>query len=84
MLQSIEQEWNEFAEAVIPSVSKTSVQYTEMRKAFLAGAIVIHVAFIELASAGASEETGSQWLRRLSDDLMNFKSKIVQEMASRN
>lgn len=84
MFQSIEQEWNEFAEAVMPSVPKDSAQYKEMRMSFFAGALVVYLAVIEMGGPAVSEEEGRQYLLSIGKELFNLKNEMRQEIAKLN
>lgn len=71
MSKPIEEEWQKLAEkALPPGVSKSSVQYREMQKAFFAGVIFMHTKVLELE--GASDEELTEFLQALEAEIEGF------------
>lgn len=84
MLKSIEEEWRGFAAMVIPSLTPESIQYTEMKKAFFAGALVVNAAIYEIASPNVSEEDGKKYLANVKDELVEFRNQLWRQYVERN
>lgn len=69
---------------VIPSLTPDSVQYTEMKKAFFAGALVLNIAIYEIASPNVSEEEGKKYLANVEDELVEFRNQLMRQYLERN
>ncbi len=84
-LKSIEQEWQDFAAKVIPTVALESVQYREMRNAFFAGSFVVSMA-LELIGAkpNITEEQGVNYLDVIREEVMTHFRTIGQRNAEMN
>jgi len=71
-LKSIEQEWQDFAAKVIPTITQEAVQYREMKNAFFAGAFVVSVALQEIGvRPDITEEQGVNHLNGIFLEAMN-------------
>ena len=86
MLKSIEEEWNDYASVVMPTVKPESVQYDETKKAFFAGAVCVYAAFMEMMEL--SEEQSVDYLNNLRDDFERFRfqvmTQVMKEYGERN
>lgn len=84
-LKSIEQEWQDFAAKVIPTIAPEAIQYREMRTAFFAGAFVVSVALEQIgADPNITEEQGVNYLEGIREEVMTHFKTIAQRSAEMN
>ncbi len=84
-LKSIEQEWQDFAAKVIPTIAPEAIQYREMRNAFFAGAFVVSVALEQIgADPNITEEQGVNYLEGIREEVMTHFRTIGQRNAEIN
>ena len=84
MLKSIEEEWIGFAAMVIPELPPQTTQYSEMKKAFFAGAWSHHNAVVEIGEPHISEEEGCAFLTKIQEEIEAFKAQIMREYGESN
>lgn len=85
MLKSIQQEWQDFAAKVIPTIAPESVQYREMRNSFFAGAFIVSAALEQIgANPNITEEQGVAYLDGIYRETMSHFKNIAQRDAERN
>ncbi len=84
-LKSIEQEWQDFAAKVIPTVATDAIQYREMRNAFFAGSFVVSIALEQIgASPNITEEQGVNYLEGIREEVMTHFRTIGQRNSEMN
>jgi len=84
VLKSIEEEWLGFAAMTMPGIAKNSVQYSEMKKAFFAGAWTVYCANVEISQPHVSSEQACEYLDSLEKECEAFKSQMMREYGERN
>ncbi len=78
-MKSIEQEWQDFAEKVIPTIAPESVQYREMRNSFFAGAFIVSSALEQIgANPNITEEQGVNHLDGIYRETMSHFKDIAK------
>lgn len=83
-LNSIQQEWNRFAEMVFAQVPYSEVQYREMKKAFFAGNWSMFTALEEIGEPHVTEQQCHQFLIERKAECEAFKREMTQEHVERN
>lgn len=83
-LNSIQVEWERFAEMVFRGMTPSETQREEMRKAFFAGAWLLLAALEEIGSDHVSEEEGERYLLSRKAECEEFATRLVREYAEKN
>lgn len=71
-LRSIEEEWNDFAQQVFRGRPIGHVQHVEMKKAFFAGAFVVHCMMREIGEPHVSEAAALVHLEKIGKEFDRY------------
>lgn len=78
-LNSIEHEWERFAEMVFRNTKPSETQVVEMRKAFFAGAWTMVIASVEIGAGRVSEPEGVAYLEARYRECEEYKRALMRE-----
>jgi len=76
-MKTIQQEWELFAKSVFGAEDVSKVQYTEMKKAFFAGATAMFAMVQETGDPSVTEDQGAAHLDALQDEVVAFMRSVI-------
>lgn len=83
-LETVEEGWNSYAEAIFQGMSPTRTQIVETKKAFYAGALFLLQQSTIIGTDAVSEDEGVEYLEGINDELHAFVKLTLKEYLERN
>lgn len=83
-LETVAEQWADFAAAVLPHLSPNSPEYRSVRRVFYSGAFSMFLSIRQISSSAITEKEGEEYLLRLGDEIVERLKVARQHYIERN
>lgn len=83
-LETIAEQWADFAAAILPHLSPNSPEYQSVRRVFYSGAFSMFMSIRQMSSSAITEKEGEEYLLRLGDEMEECLKVARQREIERN
>lgn len=83
-LETVAEQWADFAAAVLPHLSPNSPEYQSVRRVFYSGAFSMFMSIRQISSSAITEKEGEEYLRRLGAEMVERLKVARQHYIERN
>jgi hypothetical protein len=81
---AVELEWQLFMKMVFPQAKEGSMQYSEIRRIFLAGVVAVRNVMLMIECPDTNEEDAAKLVADVMDVADNFLTELRRDEAERN
>lgn len=83
-LETVAEQWADFAAAVLPHLSPNSPEYQSVRRVFYSGAFSMFLSIRQISYSAITEKEGEEYLLRLGDEIVERLKVAQQHYIERN
>lgn len=83
-LETVAEQWADFAAAVLPHLSPNSPEYQSVRRVFYSGAFSMFMSIRQVSCPAITTGEGEAYLRSLGDEIVEYLRSARQQHVERN